>query len=56
MLADERKSDHDAWFRAEVERGLVELEDPNVELIPNDQVETEWRLRRAEMMNRIGNH
>ncbi len=45
---------HDAWFRAEVERGLVELEDPNAELVPNEQVEAEWRERRAEMVKRVG--
>jgi predicted transcriptional regulator len=45
---------HDAWFRAEVERGLVELEDPNVELVPNEKVEAEWRERRADMVNRAG--
>jgi len=45
---------HDAWFRAEVERGLVELADPNAELVPNEQVEAEWRERRAEMVKRAG--
>jgi len=45
---------HDAWFRAEVERGLVELADPNAELVPNEQVEAEWHERRAEMVKRAG--
>jgi len=45
---------HDAWFRAEVERGLVELADPNGELVPNEQVEAEGRVRRAEMVKRAG--
>jgi predicted transcriptional regulator len=45
---------HDAWFRAEVERGLVDLADPNAELVPNEQVEAEWRVRRAEMVKRAG--
>ena len=45
---------HEEWFRAEVERGLAELEDPNAELVSNDRVEAEWRERRAEMVKRAG--
>ncbi|HET6237950.1 MAG TPA: hypothetical protein VFE41_23790 [Acetobacteraceae bacterium] len=46
------KAEHDAWFRAEVEQGLRELEDPNVELIPNEQVEAEWEVQKAELLVR----
>ena len=47
------KAEHDAWFRAEVEQGLRELEDPNVELIPNKQVEAEWEVKKAELLARV---
>lgn len=30
--------DHDAWFRAEVEQGLREADDPNVARIPHEEV------------------
>ena len=45
--------DHDAWFRAEVEQGLREADDPNVELIPHELVEGDWRRQRAELLARI---
>jgi predicted transcriptional regulator len=47
------KAEHDAWFRAEVEQGLRELEDPNVELIPHEQVKAEWEVEKAELLARI---
>ncbi len=47
------KAEHDAWFRAEVEQGLRELEDPNVELIPHEQVVAEWQVEKAELLARI---
>lgn len=47
------KAEHDAWFRAEVEQGLRELEDPNVELIPHEQVVAEWEVEKAELLARI---
>ena len=47
------KSEHDAWFRAEVERGLRELSDPNVELIPHEQVVAEWEVEKADLLARI---
>lgn len=47
------KAEHDAWFRAEVEQGLRELADPNVELIPHEQVEAEWDAERADLLKRI---
>ena len=46
------KAEHDAWFRAEVTQGLRELEDPNVDLIPNEQVEAEWEIQKAELLAR----
>jgi hypothetical protein len=47
------KAEHDVWFRAEVEQGLRELEDPNVELIPHEQVVAEWKVKKAELLVRI---
>ena len=47
------KAEHDAWFRAEVEQGLRELEDPNVELIPHEQVVAEWEVEKAELLARV---
>jgi predicted transcriptional regulator len=47
------KAAHDAWFRAEVEQGLRELGDPNVELVPHQQVVAEWEVKKAELLARI---
>ncbi len=47
------KAEHDAWFRSEVEQGLRELDDPNVELIPNEQVEADWEIQKADLMARV---
>ena len=44
--------EHDAWFRAEVEKGLGELADPTVKLIAHDEVAAQWRLERAEYLRR----
>jgi predicted transcriptional regulator len=32
------KTEHDAWFRQEVEQGLAEAESPEVKLIPHEDV------------------
>ena len=45
--------DYDLWFRAEVEQGLRELNDPNVRLIPHEEVEAEWALKRIELLKRM---
>jgi predicted transcriptional regulator len=42
--------DYDVWFRAEVGQGMREVDDPNVVLIPHEQVAEEWRARRAELL------
>ncbi len=44
---------HDAWIRAEVEQALRELDEPGAVLISNEDVEAEWRQRRAELMRRL---
>jgi predicted transcriptional regulator len=47
------KAQHDAWFRTEVEHGLRELADPDVELIPHEQVKAEWEAEKADLLRRI---
>ncbi len=37
------KSEHDTWFRAEVEQGLREADDPATKWIPHEQVVAETR-------------
>lgn len=44
---------HDAWFRAEVEQGLQEADDPSVELVDHEEVEEGWRRKRAEWAKKI---
>jgi predicted transcriptional regulator len=41
--------DHDAWFRAEVEQSLKEAADPNVELIPHEEVVQKRNARLTEL-------
>ena len=44
--------EHDAWFRAEVEQGLREADDPAVRRIPHETVRSNWRRQRAELVKR----
>ncbi|HMG51594.1 MAG TPA: hypothetical protein VK597_13405 [Inquilinus sp.] len=44
----------DARFRAEVEQGLREADDPTVERIPHEEVSANWRRQRAELLKRAG--
>jgi predicted transcriptional regulator len=46
------RAEHDAWFRAEVERSLQEADDPNVELIPHEEVVRTLKTRRAVLIER----
>ncbi len=46
--------EHDTWFRQEVEQALREADDPGVRRVPNDEVRTNWRQQRAELMKRAG--
>ncbi|MFE0754987.1 antitoxin of toxin-antitoxin stability system [Inquilinus sp. NPDC058860] len=46
--------EHDAWFRAEVERGMREADDPGVKRIPQEEVSARWRRQRAELVKRAG--
>lgn len=43
----EAAAEHDAWFRAEVEKGLREADDPNAEWISNEDVERMMAEHRA---------
>jgi len=42
------RAEHDAWFREEVEQSLREADDPNVDLIPHEDVVRKWKARRVE--------
>ncbi|GLS23423.1 hypothetical protein GCM10007874_64440 [Labrys miyagiensis] len=46
--------DHDAWFRAEVEQGMREADDPNVRRVAQEDVTNNWRRQRAELIERAG--
>jgi predicted transcriptional regulator len=37
--------EHDAWFRAEVEQGLREADDPDAKRIPHDEVMSKMKAR-----------
>jgi predicted transcriptional regulator len=47
-----QRAEHDAWFRAEVEQSLKEADDPNVELIPHDEVVRKLKTRHAVLITR----
>jgi hypothetical protein len=38
---------HDAWFRAEVEQGIKEADDPSTQWVPNEVVNATSAKRRA---------
>src|ERR1700751_1734554 len=44
------RAEHDAWFRAEVKQSLKEADDPNVELIPHEEVVQKWKARGVELI------
>ncbi len=44
--------EHDAWFRSEVEQGMREADDPAVHRIPHEQVRSNWRRQRADLVKR----
>ena len=48
------RADHDAWFREEIGQALREADDPDVPRISNDEVRSDWRQRRAELLKRAG--
>jgi predicted transcriptional regulator len=44
--------EHDAWFRAEVEQGMREADDPGTHRISQEDVSAGWRRQRAELAKR----
>lgn len=46
--------EHGAWFRGEVEQGLREADDPAVYRISHEDVRSNWRQQRAELVKRTG--
>jgi hypothetical protein len=46
--------EHDAWFRGEVEQAVREADDPAVRRIPHEEVRSNWRRQRAELVKRAG--
>lgn len=50
------RKDHEAWFRSEVAQALREADDPTVRRISNEQVRTDWRQQRAELLKGATGH
>ena len=46
------RTEHDVWFRAEVEQSPREADDPNVELVPREEVVRKWQARRGPLMRK----
>lgn len=45
---------YDKWFRAEVEQGLKEADDPNTQWVSNEDAKASWKKKRAELVKRAG--
>jgi len=45
---------YDKWFRAEVEQGLKEADDPNTQWVSNEDAKKSWAKQRAELVKRAG--
>lgn len=45
---------YDKWFRAEVEQGIKEADDPDTQWVSNEDAEKSWAKQRAEMVKRAG--
>jgi predicted transcriptional regulator len=46
--------EHDAWFRAQVEKAMREADNPNVKRIPHEEISTKWRRQRSRLVKRAG--
>ncbi|MBF0168966.1 MAG: hypothetical protein HQL45_15180 [Alphaproteobacteria bacterium] len=46
---------HERWFRAEVEKSLLEADDAKVERLAHDDVRGDWRRKRSELVKRARN-
>ncbi|WP_321959336.1 hypothetical protein [Burkholderia cenocepacia] len=50
-------AEHDKWFRAQVEQGLAEADDPNTKWVPHDVVKDDMQRQRVALKARIaGGH
>ncbi len=45
---------HDAWFRGEVAQAVREADDPNLHRVPDEEVRSNWRRQRAELVKSVG--
>ena len=43
---------HDGWFRGEVEQGMREADDPGVARVSHEDVRSNWRRQRADLVKR----
>ncbi|MBB3118500.1 hypothetical protein [Pseudoduganella violacea] len=49
FLPPEDEAEYEAWFRAQVEAGIAEANDPNCEWIPHEVVKEDMARQRAEL-------
>ena len=45
---------HDTWFRAEVEQGIKEADDPSTQWVSNEDANKSWAKQRAALVKRAG--
>lgn len=45
-------AEHDKWFRAQVEQGLNEADDPAAEWVSQEEAAASWQRKRAELLKR----
>lgn len=46
--------EHDKWFRAQVEQGLQDADDPSTVWIPHDEAKADMQRQREGLLARIG--
>ena len=53
FVAQQREArEHDAWMRGEVEQGVREADNKHVSRISHEEVASNWRAQRAELLRR----
>lgn len=53
VIAQRRaEREHDAWFRAQVEEGVRQADDPTVKRIPDEQITDDWQRQRANLLKK----
>ncbi len=45
--------EHDRWFRAQVEQGLAEADDPATQWISQEQARASWTEKRANLLRQV---